>query len=103
VTLPDPHYSVPELNWPAADWYDYTIRLNDGKTIGAAVIDHPGNPTSTWHNPRYVWMVNPCIVAQGPVTLKKNQVLDLRYRLVVHDGPAPVELLKDLSSTWRQR
>ena len=101
VTLPDPHYSVPELNWPAAEWYDYTIKLNDGKTVGCAVLDHPGNPASTWHNPRYVWMVNPCIVARGPVKLNKNQLFDLRYRLVVHDGPAPVELLKKLSYEWR--
>jgi hypothetical protein len=103
VGLPDPHYSVPELNWPPAEWYDYTITLKDGKTIGAAVLDHPGNPPSTWHNPRYVWMINPCIVANGPVTVKQGQPLRLRYRLVVHDGPTPVELLQKLSREWRGR
>jgi len=103
VRLPDPHYSVPELNWPAADWYDYTIKLTSGKTIGAAVLDHPDNPPSTWHNPRYVWMINPCIVATGPVTVRQGLPFKLRYRLVVHDGPTPVELLKKLSSEWRQR
>lgn len=102
VELPDPHYSVPELNWPAADWYDYTITLNKGKTIGVAVLDHPDNPPSTWHNPRYVWMVNPCIVANGPVAVKKGQMLRLRYRLVVHDGPMPVDLIEKLSAQWRK-
>ena len=97
VELPDPHYSVPELNWPASRWYDYTITLESGKTIGCAVIDHPQNPPSTWHNPRYVWMVNPCIVAKGPVTVPKGEALALRYRLVVHDGPTPVELIEKLS------
>ncbi|MGB2866062.1 MAG: DUF6807 family protein [Sedimentisphaerales bacterium] len=100
VNLPDPHYSVPELNWPAEKWYDYTIKLNNSKTIGVGVIDHPDNPPATWHNPRYVWMVNPCIVAAEPLKVSKGKTLNLRYRLVVHDGPTPVELLKKLSSRW---
>ncbi len=100
VTLPDPHYSVPELNWPAADWYDYSITLKEGPTIGVAVIDHRDNPRATWHNPRYVWMVNPCIVDKGPVKVKKGSTLRLRYRLVVYDGETPVPLIRELSKTW---
>jgi hypothetical protein len=102
VTLPDPHYSVPELNWPAADWYDYTITLESGKTIGCAVVDHPRNPPSTWHNPRYVWMVNPCIVAKSPVPVKQGSTLRLRYRLIVHDGPTPVDVLDKLAGAYRR-
>jgi len=101
VLLPDPHYSVPELNWPAADWYDYTIQLNNGRTIGCAVLDHPDNLPATWHNPRYVWMVNPCIVAAGPVNIEAGKMLRLRYRLVVHDGPTPVNLLERLYHQWQ--
>ncbi|UCG49978.1 MAG: PmoA family protein [Phycisphaerales bacterium] len=100
VELPDPHYSVPELNWPARRWYDYTIKLENGRTIGVGTIDHPDNPPATWHNPRYVWMVNPCIVAAGPVQVSKGRTLRLRYRLVVHDGPTPVNLLNKLSTRW---
>lgn len=100
VNLPDPHYSVPELNWPAKKWYDYTIRLDNGRTIGIGTIDHPDNPPSTWHNPRYVWMVNPCIVASEPVHVNKHKTLRLRYRLVVHDGPTPTKLLNNLASSW---
>jgi hypothetical protein len=103
VELPDPHYSVPELNWPKTDWSDFTIKLQSGKTVGVTVIDHPKNPPSTWHNPRYVWMINPCIVANGPVQVKAGAVLMLRYRLVVHDGPTPVELLEELADEWRKR
>jgi hypothetical protein len=103
VGLADPHYSVPELNWPAADWYDYTIGLTGGKTIGAAVVDHPGNPPATWHNPRYVWMINPCIVARGPVTVKHGTPLTLRYRVVMHDGATPKALLDALAKDWRSK
>ena len=31
-------------------WYDYTIALTGGKTVGIAVLDHPGNPPTAWHN-----------------------------------------------------
>jgi len=101
VTLPPPHHLKPETDWPAAAWYDYSIALDSGKTIGAAVVDHPGNPSSTWHNLQPIAMINPCIVAPGPVTLKAGQPLRLRYRLITHDGPAPVELLKKLSDEFR--
>jgi len=100
VSLPDPHYSVPELNWPPKRWYDYTIKLENGQTIGITTIDHPDNPRATWHNPRYVWMVNPCIVAAGPVRVDKCKTLQLRYRLVVHDGPTPTNLLRTLANPW---
>jgi len=101
VKLPAPHHLKPETDWPAADWYDYTIQLNSGKTIGIAVLDHPGNPPTVWHNLGAIAMVNPCIVAPGPVTIKKGQPLRLRYRLVVHDGPTPTDLLAELTKQWR--
>jgi len=103
VKLANPHYLRPKTDWPAADWYDYSIQLADGKTVGMAVIDHPGNPPTRWHNHRRVWMVNPCITALGALTLKKGQPLLLRYRLVPHDGPAPAPLLRTLAKQWRQR
>lgn len=103
VKLPAPHHLKPETDWPAADWYDYTITLDSGKTIGVAVLDHPGNPPSLWHNLGAIAMVNPCIVAPGPVTLKAGQPLRLRYGLVVHDGPTPKALLQKLAAQWRAR
>jgi hypothetical protein len=103
VELPDPHYSVPELNWPRSEWCDFTIKLDEGKTVGVAVINHRTNRAATWHNPRYVWMINPCIVAKGPVEVKAGAVLPLRYRLVVHDGPVPVELINELAAEYRER
>ena len=64
----------------------------------------PGFTTrSTWHNLTPIAMVNPCIVAPGPVTIKKGQTLRLRYGLVVHDGPVDLELLSKVSKRWRER
>jgi hypothetical protein len=101
VTYPDPHYSVPELNWPASAWYGYVIKLANGRTIGAAVIDHPLNPPSTWHNSRTLWMLNPNISALGPVTIHPDAPLTLRYRVVVHDGPTPTEVVQTLATEFR--
>ena len=101
VNLADPHYSIPALNWPAADWYDYTIQLPDGNTTGVAVIDHPANPPATWHNARYLSMLNPCVLAGGPLTLARDEPLQLRYRVVTHDGPTPADLLNGLSHEWQ--
>jgi hypothetical protein len=100
-TLPDPHYSVPELNLPASAWYDFTIKLASGKSVGGAVLDHPQNPPSTWHNARYLWMLNPSISALGPVTIRGNTTLRLRYRVVVHDGDTPTAVIQKLSDEWR--
>ena len=101
MPYPDPHYSVPELNWPPAPWYGYVIALTNGKTIGAAVIDHPSNPPTTWHNSRSLWMLNPNIAALGPVTIRVGAPLTLRYRVVVHDGETPTALVQKLSDEWR--
>jgi hypothetical protein len=101
VTLPDSNPLKPELNWPAADWYSYTIALNGGNTVAAAVIDHPANPRSTWHEPRGVAFLNPCISALQPVTIPAGQPFTLRYRVVAHDGEFPDGMLDRLASDWR--
>ncbi len=101
VALPDPHYLKPETNWPARDWYAAALTLDNGARAGVAVIDHPGNLSATWHNPRTVWMLNPCITAAGPITMKKGDPLVLRYRLVAFDGPVPVDRLRLLAAEWR--
>jgi hypothetical protein len=103
VKLPNPHHLKPETDWPAAAWYDYTTELKSGKKIGIAVLDHPGNPPTVWHNLAPISMLNPCIVAKGPVALKAGKPLLLRYRVVVHDGATPVDILGALSKEWRKQ
>jgi hypothetical protein len=101
VKLPDAHYSAPETNWPGAPWYGYVITLRNGKTVGAAVLDHPSNPPTTWHGSRGLWMLNPNIAAVGPITIKTGSPLTLHYRVVVHDGDTPTALVNKLSDEWR--
>jgi hypothetical protein len=100
VDLPAPHHMKPDSDWPPAPWYDYVIRLNEGPTVGVAVISHPENPPTRWHNIAGIAMNNPCIVALGPVSWPAAQSQRLRYRLVVHDGPPPVKLLNFMSQDW---
>lgn len=103
VLLPNPKHTEPASDWPAAKWYDYTLRLEDGTVAGVAVIDHPQNPPSLWHNHRDVRMLNPCIVAPGKFTLKAKKPLLLRYAVVAHDGPAEKYLLDRLAREWSTR
>lgn len=100
VKLPNPVHTEPKSDWPDAPWYDYTLKLADGKVAGIAVINHPENPETLWHNHREVRMLNPCIVAPGKVELKKHAPLILRYRVVAHDGPADAALLNRLAEEW---
>lgn len=102
VTLPNPKHTEPASDWPAAPWYGYTLTLTNGAVAGAAVIDHPENPRSLWHNHRDVRMLNPCMVAPAPVTLKAGVPLVLRYRVVIHDGPTPASLLNTLAKDWKE-
>ncbi|HEX4808444.1 MAG TPA: DUF6807 family protein, partial [Bryobacteraceae bacterium] len=101
VTLPDSNALKPETDWPAENWYSYTIALNNGKTVAAAVIDHPANPRSLWHEPRGVAFLNPCISAIQPVTIPAGQPLVLRYRTVFNDGEFLDGMLDRLAAEWR--
>jgi Methane oxygenase PmoA len=98
--LPGPHYSLPDSDWPSEPWYDYSIKLkSNGKLVGVAILDHPMNPPTRWHNT--LWMVNPCTTTFGPQTIHPNAPQVLRYRVVVHDGPPPTDTIQKLSVEWR--
>jgi hypothetical protein len=101
--LPNPSHVKPESDWPAAPWYGYTLKFDDGKVAGVAVIDHPKNPPSLWHNHRDIRMLNPCIVAPAEVKLKGGDPLVLRYRVVAHDGETPVKELDRLAGEWAKQ
>ena len=68
--------------------------------LGVTVIDHKKNPRTTWHNLKPIAMLNPCIVAPGEVKLSAEKSLNLRYRLVIHDGPVPKEVVARAAKTF---
>jgi len=101
VDLPDSNATRPELNWPSADWYAHTIALASGKTITAALVDHPSNPRSTWHEPRSVSFLNPCVSALGDLKIPAGRPLVLRYRLIAKDGEVNIPDMNALAAEWR--
>ncbi len=103
VTLPNPRHLKPETDWPDAPWYACSLKMKDGTVFGAAVINHPRNPPTLWHNHRDVRMINPCIVAPAEVHLQKQNPLVLRYRVVTFDGPVPAGLLNDAAAEWAKQ
>ena len=100
VDLPNPNHMMPMSDWPDAAWYAYELTLPSGEEAGVAVVNHPDNPPSLWHNHRETRMLNPCIVAPGEVELAKHKPLTLRYRVVLFDGAVPAELLNELARDW---
>ena len=88
ANLPTPIHTKPESDWPAAKWYDFTLTFPDTTSAGLALLDHPKNPPTLWHNHKDIRMINPAITAPSSVTIKANTPLILRYRVVAHDGLA---------------
>ena len=102
VNRPNSQSLVIEANWPARDWYSYTVTTDAGKTVSIAVIDHPGNPTSTWHESMELTYLNPCITVTGPVTIPAGKVFTLHYRALAHDGEFPEGMLNKFAAEWRR-
>ena len=102
VALPDCNATKPELNWPAENWYSHTNVLESGKTVATALIDHPGNPKSTWHYTKQISFLNPCVSAQGPVSVGEGKPLTLRYRVLTRDGAFPTGLVDKYSAEFRK-
>lgn len=98
--LPDSVPIKPQTNWPAARWYDMTYTTSDGTVSGLALIDHPKNPRTSWHNARSLHLMNPCIVADAPLSITSGTPLRLRYRLVPHDGPAQASEIGKLADSF---
>jgi hypothetical protein len=67
------------------------------------VINSPTNPPTWWHNATYLWMLNPSITAMNTYTIPANTTLTLRYRVITHDGPPPVDVLNRLAAQFREQ
>jgi hypothetical protein len=79
-----------------AEWVDYYGPVN-GKTVGVAIFDHPGNPRhpTWWHVRDYgLFAVNPFgwhdfekkPVGAGDFKIPAGQSVTFRYRFYLHNG-----------------
>jgi hypothetical protein len=78
---------------PAAAWIDVTGTFADGRTSGVAMLTHPTTPgfPQPWILRRSGSMQNAVYPGPTPVRLPTDKPLVLRYRLVIHRGPAAGE------------
>jgi hypothetical protein len=94
----------------AARWVDYAAVIG-GVPAGVAVFDHPSNlrhPTQ-WHARGYsLCAANPFAARSfnksapdGAFTLPPDRVLDLRYRVLIHEGPCEPDRIETLYRSWR--
>ena len=80
----------------ASPWVDYSGPV-DGKTVGIAILNHPGSfryPT-TWHVRTYgLFAANPFgwhdfgLSKSGDYTLPADAELRFGYRVILHEGDA---------------
>lgn len=79
-----------------APWVDYSGML-DGKKVGVAIFDNPGNPRypTHWHVRAYGLFAANIFgehdfyndkARDGSLTLKKGEKVRFRYRVVIHEG-----------------
>jgi len=77
-------------------WCDLSGRIEDGEA-GVLVLDHPGNArhpvrwyastrAATYGDEGWSNFLNAAFLWDGPLAVPAGTALDLRYRVVVHDG-----------------
>lgn len=80
----------PALFGKRSRWVDYSGPTGPRSVEGIAYLDHPTNPhhPTPWHVRADGWMVAAFNLEEGS-GVAVGHPLDLRYRLYLHDGPAP--------------
>ncbi|MHC4198509.1 MAG: DUF6807 family protein [Planctomycetota bacterium] len=73
-----------------ARWMDFFGNTASGRAAGVAVFDHPENlrHPSPWYVAKGMPYFSPALLFNKPYTLAAGKSLTLRYRVLVHSGPA---------------
>jgi hypothetical protein len=93
-------------------WVDYSGTVN-GKAVGVAIFDHPGNPKhpTTWHARDYgLFAANPFgdhdfyrdEARDGSITIQPGKSLQFRYRVVVHPGRTDAAAIEKLYAAFKK-
>lgn len=94
-----------------ASWLDYSGSIG-GRTVGIAMMDHPGNPNHPprWHARAYGLVgVNPFSsgsfekgAPKTPYHLKAGKELKFRYRVYIHPGDVRQAEVEEVYHCWIQ-
>jgi hypothetical protein len=78
----------------ASRWVDYSGPVAPGKTEGICLMDHPSNGAlpALWNVRADGWM-GPSFNRESSYGVARDHSLSLRYKLVVHSGPADADAL----------
>ena len=85
-------------------WCSFTSRHPaDGEIYGAAIVDdvkNPRSPTTWWvRNRENYCLIHPSLVYYEPLCLAADEVLKLRYFVVLYRGQPDVELFEKLADS----
>lgn len=77
----------PQVHWQRAKWVDYSGPITPDAREGVTLMDHPSNPRhpSYFHVRDDGWM-GASLSFEGPLEVKADQPLRLRYALWIHRG-----------------
>ncbi len=94
LTAADGSTGEPAIFGKAHRWVDYSGPAAPDQVDGICYMDHPDNPRhpTHWHVRKDGWMEAAFNLA-GPYGLATDHPLDLRYRLLIHRGPADRDAL----------
>jgi type 1 glutamine amidotransferase/HEAT repeat protein len=87
---------------PDAVWVDASGKTTGGQQAGVAMFDHPSNTRhpSPWYIAKGMPYFSPALLYNKPLTLKKAESLTLKYRVLVHPGPADKKMLDEEFKTF---
>ena len=75
------------ISGECADWVDCSGTVAANRQAGVALFSYPSDACKTWYVSDWgILALNP--FAKKQVAIKRNEVLDLAVRVVVHDGDA---------------
>jgi type 1 glutamine amidotransferase/HEAT repeat protein len=90
---------------PNATWVDASGKTTSGKEAGVAIFDHPKNTRhpSPWYIAKGMPYFSPALLYNKPLTVKKAETLNLKYRIIVHPGLGDAKMLDQEFKTFAKK